>query len=311
MSASTGRAIYYADSNVDYEQSKSPIDDKLGDEQELQSSSHHTTIHVDDTLPDATEHNQQQTENLLPSPTASTKRQALGALAAFIYFMCCSTVLLSVMNFVHERVPTSMPPLPDLGHEIITKLHPEFLGDIVMGSMYALIGCAVVLSSMWRWKILTRFLLSYGSLYLLRTVTITATSLPATENHCYYNYTHIDNFAWNTFLGLISLGSLNKHCGDLLFSGHACSITLIMLSFWCYFSSRWIINTLVTLLGFTGFVFIIGTRSHYTVDVVVAFYLTIFVYKSMPDNWDIIILKAKNLYKKTGANTTTLLPWNR
>jgi hypothetical protein len=220
--------------------------------------------------------------------THTLRYQILGALGALAYFMSCSTLLLFVMNFVHARMPR-IDPLPDIGHDLIRKLEPEYLGDIVLGILFFLLVCSLVVSREKRWKIITRFLFAYGTLYLIRTTTIFATSLPATENHCYYNYQPITNIWWNTFLGLISFGALNKHCGDLLFSGHTMSITLITLVFWCYFTRQYLFNLIVTILAVAGYFFIIATRSHYTVDVLVALYLTILIWRTCPENWDKIL----------------------
>jgi hypothetical protein len=246
----------------------------------------------------------------------STRQQILSTCTALAYFLTSSTLLLSVMNFVNDRVPRNTPPLPDIGHEILSpKLHPEFLGDIAMGSMYFLVICGVLFAGSKRWRMLTRFFFAYGTLYFMRVTTISATSIPLAENHCYYNYSTVENYWWNTFLGLISFGGLNKHCGDLMFSGHTCSITLIMLTFWCYYNKRYIMNSLITLIGFVGYVFIIGTRSHYTIDVLVAFYLTILVFKLTPDTikWNVAINwlnkirgKSSVSYQKMDMNNNTV-----
>jgi len=204
-----------------------------------------------------------------------------GALFSTIYFLTCAAALIFVMNFVHIRMPREAPILPDLGHEWIPKLEPEDRGDY---PMFCLIGGFVVtlIFHPSRFQILIKFFCPLGHLYLLRIVSIAVTSLPATDNHCRTDYQEIPDIYANTIKGLLSLGGANIHCGDLMFSGHTCMVTIIWLTFMNNFPRRHIIKFIATLCMILTPPLIIATRSHYSADVWIAFWLSFFAYKMHP-----------------------------
>lgn len=204
-----------------------------------------------------------------------------GTALSLAYFLTNSVVLMFGMNFVHRRMPVSADPLPDLGHEMIPRLEPENLGDMVMSSLIVSFVIAILLNKK-RWPMITRFLLTLGNLYILRVVTILVTSLPATENHCRTNYLKIDNIYWNTLKGLLTLGGGNIHCGDLMFSGHTCMVTNIWITFMINYKKHNFVRLVITILMLVTFYFIIATRSHYTADIWIAFWLTVFVHLYTP-----------------------------
>jgi shingomyelin synthase len=171
------------------------------------------------------------------------------------------------------------------------------LGDILLGLLVSfwILFVILVVERHQIPAILIKWLLCHGTLYFLRIVTISVTALPVTQNHCREHYTRIGNMMWNTLLGIVSMGSLNQHCGDLLFSGHSVLITLVCLLFtdYCKRLGRdkfydlvvLIIRFIVYSLALVACLFIIATRNHYTVDVVIGVYATFVTYKVMPDHW--------------------------
>jgi len=197
------------------------------------------------------------------------------------YFLFAAVILMFGMNFTHRRMPLNVPPLPDLGHDLIPKMEPENLGDMVMTCLIVMFLIALLLNKN-RWPIITKFLLTLGNLYFLRVVTILVTSLPPTDNHCRTNYLQIDNIYWNTLKGLLTLGGGNIHCGDLMFSGHTCMLTNVWLTFMINYKKKHFVRIVATLLMLTAFFLIIATRSHYTADIWIAFWLTVFVHIYSP-----------------------------
>ncbi|VDP34410.1 unnamed protein product [Heligmosomoides polygyrus] len=69
-------------------------------------------------------------------------------------------------------------------------------------------------------------------------------------------------------------------CGDMLFSGHTLSMVLSALFIAYYLPSRWQLLQYVP-VAFTvlGVVCVIISRTHYTIDIVIAYLLTNFVFR--------------------------------
>jgi len=214
-------------------------------------------------------------------PVVDWTRGKRGTLFSAFYFFMGSLVLIFFMNFTHIRLPRGLDPLPDIGHEWVPKMAPEKLGDFTQIAIIATFVTCMIFNRK-RWPILTKFFLTLGSLYLIRSISVCVTSLPPTDNHCRYNYTVITNIYWNTFKGFFTLGSANIHCGDLMFSGHTCMVTNIWLLLNQNYRKKLLIMIPTTVNVLLTFFFIIGTRSHYTADIWIALWLTIFVNKSMP-----------------------------
>ena len=70
-------------------------------------------------------------------------------------------------------------------------------------------------------------------------------------------------------------------CGDMIFSGHTLIIVLFCLTFHTYYpktQSFWGINgvkIIVWVTGLVGILFIVATRLHYSIDVLLAVYLSV------------------------------------
>ncbi|KEG08891.1 putative phosphatidylcholine:ceramide cholinephosphotransferase 2 [Trypanosoma grayi] len=119
-----------------------------------------------------------------------------------------------------------------------------------------------------------RFLASYSVMLLFRSLVITMTSYPATDNKC-QEPVEITDPLKNIFLTVVTLGSGSIHCGDLMFSGHTIIITLNLMLHWTYGPLlHWFFRPVSIVLVTFSFYCIIASRSHYTDDILVAFYST-------------------------------------
>jgi len=237
---------------------------------------------------DALAKNKDDESHLYPSTSDISKADwttgVRGVFLTSIYLMITSSILIYTMNYVHQRMPLNSPPLPDVGHDLIPKMEPENLGDRTM--------MVLVVSQLVAWYFnsnrypnIIKFLLTLGNLYLLRIASISVTSLPPTDNHCRLNYKPIPNVFWNTVIGIFTFGSSNIHCGDLMFSGHTCMVTTVWMSFMTTYKKKYFMKFAVTLLMLITFFLIIATRSHYTGDIWIAFWLTALVYKATPSTF--------------------------
>ncbi|KAH9601395.1 Sphingomyelin synthase-like domain [Trypanosoma melophagium] len=129
---------------------------------------------------------------------------------------------------------------------------------------------------------LVRFLTTYSIMLIFRAQVIVMTSYPATDNQC-QNPVPITNPFKNVVLTVVTLGSGSIHCGDLMFSGHTIIITLNLMVQWTYGPMiHWIFRPVsITIVPFSLYC-IIASRSHYTDDILVAFYATITTFLAVP-----------------------------
>ncbi|RNF11092.1 phosphatidylcholine:ceramide cholinephosphotransferase 2 [Trypanosoma conorhini] len=140
-----------------------------------------------------------------------------------------------------------------------------------------------------------RFVTTYFTVLLFRSLVIVMTSYPATDNHC-QNPVKIENPVKNVILTVVTLGSGAIHCGDLMFSGHTVNITLSVMLQWVYGPMlHMIFRPLSVVLVLLSFYFIIASRSHYTDDILVSFYVTAVTFVAMrhsPDGapWQLQLL---------------------
>ena len=168
-----------------------------------------------------------------------------------------------------------------------------------------------------RWNegaaLVIRFCVAYGLSTIGRTISILLTSLPTPNNGCHDHVPEIHSYFVNTLLGFVTFGGGNKHCGDLLYSGHTILIVMNFLTLWKFafnnkrFSiypsppaagtgatgdtatsseeDKWGTLVIKTILGVTvpligamllllSWFTILASRSHYSDDVFFAVYCT-------------------------------------
>jgi len=143
----------------------------------------------------------------------------------------------------------------DLVHSLTPDLHDfkEYNDTIAVATIisFFFIPTTIVLS-----EILAKFLL----IMALRSVTIVCTILPKHHND-------EDGIDW--------LGYIRGHCYDKIFSGHT---AFVMLTTLVYYREGYINLAILLLINAANVTSILLTRSHYTVDVILAFFITYFVY---------------------------------
>lgn len=123
-------------------------------------------------------------------------------------------------------------------------------------------------------KLIDEYLLGYCLIILIRSLTIICIILPR-QNNCNVNkLTLFDKTIGGT-------------CYDKMFSGHFAFglFTTLILFKHCFISNTNTNKILFTVFNILHF-FIIGiTRSHYTIDIVVSIFITLFVYLLMKENY--------------------------
>ncbi|KAJ8281076.1 hypothetical protein GJAV_G00063230 [Gymnothorax javanicus] len=203
---------------------------------------------------------------------------------AFVYAVFNLVLTTVMITIVHERVPAKEdnPPLPDKFFDYIDRVKWAFSVTEINGMV--LVGIWFVQWLFLRYKAIVgrRFFFLMGTLYLYRCITMYITTLPVPGIHmtCAPKLYGDSQAKVHRILQLISGGGLSitgSHimCGDFLYSGHTVMLTLTYLfikeyspkSFWWYHLMCW-------LLSAVGVVCILVAHEHYTVDVVVAYFIT-------------------------------------
>ncbi|KAG9269379.1 phosphatidylcholine:ceramide cholinephosphotransferase 2-like [Astyanax mexicanus] len=193
----------------------------------------------------------------------------------------CTTVMITVVN---DRVPNKSenPPLPDKFFDYIPRQEWAFKVTEVNGMI-------LVTAWFFQWLFLKhrsivgrRFFFLMGTLYLYRMVTMYITTLPVPSMHmnCAPKLDGDSIGMVHRVLQLLSGGGLTitgSHvmCGDFLYSGHTVMLTLTFLFIREYSPrSLWWYHLICWLLSAVGVVFILVAHEHYSVDVVVAYFIT-------------------------------------
>ncbi|XP_051737311.1 phosphatidylcholine:ceramide cholinephosphotransferase 2 [Ctenopharyngodon idella] len=209
-------------------------------------------------------------------------------------------ILTTVMiTIVHERVPDKSvsPPLPDKFFDYMPRMEWAFSVTEVNGMILVALWFVQWLFLKHRAIVGRRFFFLQGMLYLYRMVTMYVTTLPVPSMHmdCAPKLYGDSHGKIKRVLQLVSGGGLSitgSHlmCGDFLYSGHTVMLTLTFLFiqeysprslFWrCYHVICW-------LLSAVGAVCILIAHEHYSVDVVVAYFITsrlFYWYHTMANN---------------------------
>ena len=182
------------------------------------------------------------------------------------------------LALTHDRVPTNTTSLPDLVLDNVT--YQQFGLDIseILLVLNLLLALSVVLCQTYRLIIFRRVWLVLGIIYYYRAITMAVTVLPKPDMRyeCRPRVEHLTGLIIvERVLTIISGGGLSingRHvlCCDYIFSGHTANLTLIL----SYLVASRALHTLSLLLSVLGVTSLLLGRGHYTIDVVVAYYIT-------------------------------------
>jgi len=186
------------------------------------------------------------------------------------------------LAFTHDRVP-EIAPLPDIVLDNIPDQDWGLTASELLLMISTLSGVIVVLFHYHRLVILRRVWLILGLLYYYRALTMFVTVLPKADQTyvCHPKAVNITaQVVISRALTIISGGGLSingKHvyCGDYIFSGHTMTLTLGYLVIRQYSPSRYyLLHWASFLTSLCGVVFLLIGRGHYTIDVLLAYYVT-------------------------------------
>jgi len=188
-----------------------------------------------------------------------------------IYSLIISIIVYLIISYINQFIAQNqiypyeeLPPLYDKLHNILPILSAH-LPDI--GLIF------LVLYFILRWiikdiSILINFLWIVSLLFIGRAILISITKFPRILKYCENN-----NYCFNIFMK-----SWNK-CPDYMYSGHTIHCVLIAL-FTLYLPCKYIEKIIIILATIIELIFIIASRMHYTIDVLVALLVTILIFFS-------------------------------
>lgn len=235
-------------------------------------------------------------------------KTVLAALIAVLSFICTLTSLV----LTHERLPDKdrNAPLPDI---VLDNVLPfdwaldvsEYIIIVSVNSAFI-----ILLFHKHRFIVFRRLLLILAVLYFYRAITMYVTILPiANRTYNCAPKTHnmnIIELARRVFRLMSGLGlSINgKHiyCGDFIFSGHTVSLVMSYLAITEYTSDKfWFLHWVYWFLAALGIVFLEFAHGHYTIDVVIAYYITtrvFWTYHALANNGELKNSTKWNYYRR-------------
>ena len=212
---------------------------------------------------------------------APYKRDLFLSTIAFVSFLLF-TFLVCIANSYADRTNTNdlitdvsqKYVAPDLIQNPASRWYrttslPDQLPDTLVGLASGLILLRGVTLGPWALTFFRRFMYTASALYFLRALTVSFTVIPTPFLTC--PITFHSNLLYDA---LLLFFQQRTACGDVFFSGHAIIFSLC-ISVYMTYSRYYIINALVTLFCCFGMSTLLMSGYHYTIDVVIAFVLSI------------------------------------
>ena len=201
--------------------------------------------------------------------------------------LCLAAVFYFLVGYINEFVAENQiyhninnPPLFDRGHNLI-----PLLSETLPNTGLALFLFYFIV----RWGFnypnsLINYMVIIGILFIGRVFLLSVTQLPPALPGC-STIKSGDKLHFRVF------GKDWHECLDYMYSGHAFHCVLIAL-FTLFLSNNIVEKTLILLATFIELIFIIGSRMHYTSDVLVGTLISILVFFSWPGVGNVL----KNIY---------------
>lgn len=217
-----------------------------------------------------------------PMSSALTKVVLSALYLALSIFVTAFTMIV-----VHQRIPdpTTYPPLPDFLLDNIQLMPWAFMMTEVILLILGIIMFIVVFLHKYRLVILRRFCAITGTIFLVRCLTMFVTSMSVPSTHlkhdCMNEWSQQTTLevrlkrAWQIMSGFgLSIAGV-KTCGDYMFSGHTVMLTLLNYFIVEYTPYDWKgLHIITWMLNIFGAFFVLAAHEHYSIDVLIAFYLS-------------------------------------
>ena len=188
--------------------------------------------------------------------------------ALAVYAVIGYANLFATENQIYHNI--NEPPLYDRGHQLIP----------IVSTTWANVGTGLIISYfVIRWgsqypNVLTNYLWLVSLLFIGRVAILSVTQLPPAGPGCSTTKKG-DNFHFKL------LKKKWKQCLDYMYSGHTIHCVLVAL-FTLYLSPHALEKVIIVLAVLVELVLIVGSRMHYTSDVLVATLVSILIFFAWP-----------------------------
>ena len=233
---------------------------------------------------------------------------------------------IQILDYPDGKVVEGRYILPDLGLDMVQYAAEKILpvewtnsdgcfhwteGPDVILQIHVALAVFLIVISPQRFKIIRRLFLIFAILNLLRAFTVIVTSLPDASPKCAQQWTDPKTGAykarpifpanlWRAFKVL----QFHTTCGDMVFSGHATVMLLIMKAYTEYFHTTrlcyrlsdtvtWCGRAAVRILTSLGLLMVLFTKMHYTLDIAIAVYLNLRIWDAYHINARTVSLRSR------------------
>nr|CDJ85075.1 Protein SMS-1, isoform d [Haemonchus contortus] len=205
----------------------------------------------------------------------------------FVYFSIAGLCNWAVVAYTHDF--GTRQPLPDIVFSLIPEQEwASTLGDyMVMATLTSF--CLLLVFHQSRAIVARRFLFIGATLYAFRSVTLIITQLPPGYQNNAMRCRDQVNITLSVFLSrvveqAIRAGFQEKTkmlCGDMLFSGHTLTMVTSALCIAYYLPAKWrLLQWVSNFFAAVGMSCMIISRTHYTIDIFIAYLLSNFVFRT-------------------------------
>ncbi len=191
----------------------------------------------------------------------------LRTITAIVFFLV-STYFMVVLMVWQQSRPLPAGALSDVSFDIFPYIPVSGLSD-TLATVSTLITFVYILFFMKHpQRVLQRLLWIWGTIYLMRGITVSVTRLPDPRVACAKE--PLGAFVFVEALKFFALQTTT--CSDMLFSGHTAGWITMALVWQFYNPHRWVRFAVWTYVV-VGILSLIVTRFHYLVDIVVALFV--------------------------------------
>jgi shingomyelin synthase len=222
-------------------------------------------------------------------PPDKFRTELLKLAVAFFCLSISAFLNFFLLTVIHDIVPRQ--PLPDLVFILIPQQRWAWTVGDTMSTINSTVGFIIIFLHRERIVVLRRAFLLGGILYGLRAVILGVTFLPPSFHNrdemclpqvnrsAMYTTEIIHRFVtYVVTLGLTS-GQEKILCGDLMFSGHTIVLTIMYFIQLQYTPRKLVILRYIsTPITFCGIGALVLSGGHYTMDVLIAYWLTTHVF---------------------------------
>jgi len=187
---------------------------------------------------------------------------------------------------VHERVP-KYEPLPDIILDFFKYQDWGLTASEVLLSIQVATAIMICIFHKHRFIVFRRLFLILGLLYGYRAITMFVTVFPK-ANPSYHCDPKLSEKGQNLTVAIVlhravkilsgfglSMNGQHVFCGDYLYSGHTMTFVLAYLIIMEYTSKRlYVLHWVAWINAMTGVALLLMGRGHYSIDVIIAYYIT-------------------------------------